>query len=317
MSSPTDSFLKVYYELRTSKQIERRMLIHSFHELRNLGCNIANYQYCGMGSIFFTDYILFHKYLGIDDMISVEYSAKAKKRTNFNKPFKFIKLKFEDISNTISTLSKKKKHILWLDYDSYPDESKLSSIRDSINRLTTFSILLITFDAELLKNNKNLPDPEVTYKFYKDLYDIFFDHKFTKEDFTKAKLPKTIIKLTSNLITNSLSGNNEKIFQPLYSFVYADGHQMLTMGGILLPKNDPIDLNKMNIQSMHFIRTSFAADPYHIHVPIITKKERTYIDSLINKKEKINVDKFEIDSKMIADYQEIYRYYPNYFEAIH
>lgn len=316
MNSPTNSFLKVYYELRPSKQIERRMLIHSFHELRNIGCNIATYQYCGMGSIFFTDYILFHKYLGIDDMVSVEYSPKAKKRVNFNKPFKFIKIKYEDIALTVSALSKNKKHLLWLDYDSFPDEDKLTTIHDAVSKLSTNSILLITFDAELLKNDENLPDPHYTFESYKQLFGIYFDSNLSIEDFTRETLPKTLIKLTSNLISFSLSGNLEKKFQPLYSFVYADGHQMLTMGGILLPKSQSTDLNKMNIDSMHFLRTSFNDDPYYINVPILTKKERAFMDSLMNKSQDVKIKEFEIEDKMIKHYQEIYRYYPNYFEAL-
>jgi hypothetical protein len=53
MSTPTASYLKVHYELRPAKQVERRMLIDAFQQLAQAGFQIRDYQYTGMGSIYF------------------------------------------------------------------------------------------------------------------------------------------------------------------------------------------------------------------------------------------------------------------------
>lgn len=316
MSNPTNSFLKVYYDLRPAKQIERRMLIHSFHELRNLGCNISKYQYCGMGSIYFTDYILFHKYLGIEDMISVEYSKKAEKRVKFNRPYNFINILHEDISDTIGKLNVNKKHILWLDYDDVADTDKLETVKDAVLKLAPYSILLITFDSELNKNSEGTYDLNETYNYYKTIFGTYFERNLTIDDFKRENLAKTIIRLTSKIIHNALVGDNSKIFQPLYSFVYADGHQMLTMGGILLPKYFKFDNSIMNASSMNFLRFTFENDPYKIKIPLLTRKERLHLDSTLRKGRKNNIKEFEMEDGFIENYQEIYRYYPNYYESL-
>jgi len=62
MSAATESYLKVAYDLRPAKQIERRMFIDGLQRLALAGFDIGDYQYTGFGSIFFVDFILFHNY---------------------------------------------------------------------------------------------------------------------------------------------------------------------------------------------------------------------------------------------------------------
>ena len=83
------------YTLRPKKQVERRMLIELFHKLRAFKYNISKYRYIGFGSIYFYDFILFHKYLYLEDMICFEEENNLKKRMNFNRPYKFIQIKCE------------------------------------------------------------------------------------------------------------------------------------------------------------------------------------------------------------------------------
>src|SRR3990170_8105958 len=119
MSGPRKSYTKVAYELRPAKQIERRIIIEALQKLSQSGFRIEDYKYTGMGSIFFTDYIVFHKFLGIKNMVSVERDKTS--RVDFNRPFGEEILKIEDglIGDHIVKLNKDKKHLLWLDYD-YP-----------------------------------------------------------------------------------------------------------------------------------------------------------------------------------------------------
>src|SRR5688572_12025690 len=98
MSTPTDSFKRVHYELRPAKQVERRMIIDALRLMSLSGFPIDDYQYTGMGSIFFVDFILFHKFLGISDMVNAEHSA-IPNRVTFNQPYDFIRTKFAPIGD--------------------------------------------------------------------------------------------------------------------------------------------------------------------------------------------------------------------------
>ena len=66
------SYEKFNYLLRPSKQVERKLFIETLHRLRDADYPICSYTYVGLGSIFYADFILFHKYLYIDRMICAE-----------------------------------------------------------------------------------------------------------------------------------------------------------------------------------------------------------------------------------------------------
>src|ERR1035438_6857446 len=117
MNGPTESYLKVAYDLRPAKQIERRMFIDALQLLAGAGLDIGDYQYTGFGSIFFVDFVLFHKLLGMKRLLSVEFSPNIEKRVKFNRPFKEIEILMKSITDVIPTLSPDRKHLLWLDYD--------------------------------------------------------------------------------------------------------------------------------------------------------------------------------------------------------
>ncbi|HGB1823876.1 TPA: O-methyltransferase, partial [Salmonella enterica subsp. enterica serovar Bahrenfeld] len=62
---------KIDYRIRPAKNIERKMIRDVLLRLSPFGI-FSDYQYIGFGSKYFTDFIIMHKYLGIDDMISIE-----------------------------------------------------------------------------------------------------------------------------------------------------------------------------------------------------------------------------------------------------
>ena len=78
------SFEKINYMLRPMKQIERKITIEILQELQEKISNFDNYRYIGMGSIYYYDYILFHKYLKIDKYTSID-NKPTPNRFRFNK----------------------------------------------------------------------------------------------------------------------------------------------------------------------------------------------------------------------------------------
>ena len=81
------SFKRIDYSLRPAKHAERRMLCDIFRRLRPFG-RVENYVYVGFGSIWFSDFMLMHRSLGIKDMISIEHSIESRDRIEDNKPFR-------------------------------------------------------------------------------------------------------------------------------------------------------------------------------------------------------------------------------------
>lgn len=87
------SWRKINYELRPAKNIERKMLSEAFRCLTSFG-SVSSYRYVGFGSHFFSDFKLFHRSLGITQMISIEDNKEYKERFTFNIPYSCIKLRF-------------------------------------------------------------------------------------------------------------------------------------------------------------------------------------------------------------------------------
>jgi hypothetical protein len=65
------SYEKINYGLRPAKCIERKMMCEAFRRLSEFG-SVESYRYIGFGSTYFSDFSLFHKHLGITNMISME-----------------------------------------------------------------------------------------------------------------------------------------------------------------------------------------------------------------------------------------------------
>jgi len=70
------SYRIINYALRPAKAIERRMLCAAFERLHPFQ-RIQDYRYVGFGSIYFSDFQLLHRQLGITDMLSIERDISA------------------------------------------------------------------------------------------------------------------------------------------------------------------------------------------------------------------------------------------------
>ncbi len=139
------------------------MIVDALQRLQPGGFPITDYQYTGFGAIYFVDFILFHKLLGMSKFLSLEKSTGLTSRIEFNKPFKCVDVKMESASSAIPNLSTDRRHILWLDYDGIIHKDFLSDIQSAMTVLSAGSILLVTVDVE--------PPEEEDYKVVKPDFD--------------------------------------------------------------------------------------------------------------------------------------------------
>jgi Putative O-methyltransferase len=313
MSEPTRSYLKVQYELRPAKQVERRMLIDSLQMLMEAGFQIRSYKYTGMGSVYFIDFMLFHRLLGIRDMLSVEYDRNIAKRVEFNRPFESVDTEIAPIGQVIPKLSKDLKHLVWLDYDGVLRSSHLQDIATATTYLSVGSILLITVDIEP-PTDEDSPE-QWRQHFVNEALD-FFDPSLQVKDFAKSKLPKRNIELVAKAIHAGLAGRRDAEFIPMFNFVYKDGNQMLTMGGMVGTSVEKRRVRTSALADSPYFRGDFETEPCVITVPRLTRKERQYLDGFMPCKDLWTPDDFELSWEMVSAYRDIYRYCPNYAEML-
>jgi hypothetical protein len=312
MSYPTESYLRVQYELRAAKQVERRMIIDTLQMLALTGFHISEYQYTGFGSVYFVDFILFHKLLGIKRMLSAEDSLSIKKRVDFNKPFDCVEVKMGSIGDVIPQLSKDREHLLWLDYDSVLSEEHLQDTWLAAAHLPRRSVLLVTIDVEPPDDSNNPRDWRL---FYQRIAGDYIGPLKSVKDFAKSKLPTVNRDIVVRAIQSGLAGR-EVEFLPLFCFLYADGHRMLTIGGMIGGEEEKLKIAGTSLLSTTYLRLDLKAPPYEIRVPCVTRKERLYLDRAMPCRSKWKPKEFELPEEDIAAYREIYRFFPAYAELL-
>src|SRR5688572_20068153 len=96
----TRSFEKFNYLLRPAKQVERKLILQGLLALMRDGVPIDSYTYLGFGSVFYADFVMLHKSIGIEDMYCVE-AQPVERRMRFNMPYGLVKLRMGALSDTL------------------------------------------------------------------------------------------------------------------------------------------------------------------------------------------------------------------------
>jgi hypothetical protein len=313
VSTPARSYLKVPYDLRPAKQVERRMIVEALHALSLQGFPIRDYLYTGMGSVFFVDFILFHRMLGIRRMLSVEADSAIERRIRFNRPFGCVQITMNKIGNVIPTLSKDQEHLLWLDYDSIIDREHLEDIWLAAAHLSKRSILLVTVDVEPPVESG---EPRSWKRYFDSECPEYLGGLRKAKDFAQSNLPSVNREIIANCIASGVSGRGVQ-FLPLFSFSYADGHEMLTFGGMIGSEEDRVLLKaRLSRAEFAFATLSLNQPLYRISVPVLTRKERLYLDREMPCPKRWKPKDFELPNELIERYRQIYRYYPVYAELM-
>ena len=87
---------------------------------------------------------------------------------------------------------------------------------------------------------------------------------------------------------------------------------MYTFGGII--EESSFCLKKLNIQDLDFIATSF---PYNIDVPILTDREVSHLNHILNNKSAENelVSSGILEQEVINLYKRYYKFLPSFHDV--
>ena len=326
------SFEKIDYFLRPSKQVERKLIIEALQKISKAGHFIHEYTYLGLGSIFYVDFLLFHKYLLIDNMICAE-RFNYPKRMDFNKPYEFINLTMKPVGEVIPSINRETPHLVWLDYDFTLDEDVLSDIRKCLHVLAPGSIILITVVSDLY-NLTNLIDPiekkemnehqqkQAIVTILNELIGSHYGSEIEIKDIAPTRLPTVMSTALRNHINSCTSIRGDIEFLQLFNFQYRDGMNMLTLGGIIGNEQTHKILEDAGIYKLKFITD--AEEPIEISVPPLTVREKNWLEKNLSKLEQHllnNTDlpldmPFEIKAELVKNFVKYYRHYPFYYETL-
>jgi len=319
MDEYTKSYEKIDYSVRPAKCIERKMLCDIFRKLAPFG-EVKKYRYIGFGSPFFADFYLFHKMLGIEDMISIEKNKEDKDRFEFNTPFSCIKMKYGNSNDVLPLLEWDIRTILWLDYDFTLNNSVLEDVKTAFSSVREGSIVIITVDGNIrdefgdrieekskkLKQLENNIDKEKIARGIKEKNLDGWECSDVFKGIITNEIQETI-----NARNGGRSKGNKLIYKQLFNFYYSDGTKMLTVGGIIFDEGNIEKFHECGFEKMSFYRNG--NDPCKIKIPKLTLKEIKQLDKFLP-------DNYENAPEFIPEdqrkmYKNIYTYFPHYAEA--
>lgn len=315
------SYSKIDYRIRPAKAIERKMLAESFRRLSEFD-SLTNYEYVGFGSLYFTDFVLFHKALNIKSMTSIEDETDPTVMARFiaNVPYKYIKMLFGKSNTVLPTLSWEAKTIVWLDYDYGLTSDILEDIRFVTSRAQSGSVILVSLNAGQVKPNNPEDDgldPLTLLK--KKVGGDFVPPTLKASDLSGWGVAKSYWNIVRSCILDTIPTVNqghapdEAIqYRQLYNFHYEDGTKMLTTGGIIVKASHSSSLEKCGFNQLQYIKSDQEA--FRIDPPFLTHREMRKIESLIptNSDDLLSIP---IKASDIQRYEKFYRYFPHFAEA--
>lgn len=325
-----NSFEKINYSLRPAKSIERKMILQFCSRLSPFDF-VENYHYIGFGSIYYSDFILFHKMLNIQKMSSIEFE-RNESRARFNLPFNCINLLAGHCNIQLpKTINKDEKNITWLDYDSPLSSSALDDIQTYAGKTSSGSMLLVTFNANPDENPCLGGNIDALFEYRKSELKKRISEKKIPEiskslQLNRKNLHKLYREIVINEIEETLAKRNRKvipseeiIYKQVLNFDYADGSKMMTLGFIFFQQLDTAKFSQCKFEELgQYCNDSEA---YKINAPKLTSEEIRALNKILPKREgvpykipTINNGKFE---KACEEYADVYQYFPQFTELLY
>lgn len=336
---------KINYSVRVNKSIERKIIAEGISNV--ISKLELTYQYIGFGSLWFTDFIYFHKALKIDDMTSIERDPIIFERANYNKPFSCIKLIRGDSSDVLQAalLDNSKPAVIWLDYDDnvFHCSSYLADVDSIVNHCGHGSIVIVTMNVvnntvrDLKRKSESTSEPNEWVNRVREMLRNTFgmvdiEVKANSQFTSQEKFIKLIDPFFLETIKNSLYGSGgKKAAFKIFDFSYADNAEMVTKGFLILDVDKKQDWEKIQpLKSKYFIND----ETFRIDAPILTTREKYSIDKTLpssNIEEfiisagthaddatSLNAEKlgFPVNIQTLRSYSELYKYYPTFTEIL-
>lgn len=311
----TASFRKINYQTRPAKYAERRMLRDLFRRTSSFGQS-EDAQYVGFGSLWFADFILFHRSLGVRNMVSIEEASGASTRFNDNRPFD-IDLMMESASKAIPKIDWGARQFVWLDYDSILTNSMLRDLSSVVSKVPTGSIVAITVNVtRAAEFSEDLDDGlSPVERFQENFADFNLPLELAEDDLVGHPFAEIVGRLvvdTGKQAVRARAGDDSQdfLFEKICSFRYSDGAPMITLVGIVFSEPTRELYNRCGFGDLDFLAGQ--SKDVTIDVPILTARECVSLDAQLPIANKQKLKFGSIPEKDAKVYMRFYRHLPNY-----
>lgn len=307
------SYRSIDYRLRPAKHAERLMLCEAFRHLRFHGMD--DYQYVGLGSIYFSDFRMVHKTLGISKLFSIEKQENDSDRFEWNKPFASIQMLFGGTNKRLSDIDFTKPTITWLDYDGPLNSAVIGDIRLIAHSACHGSVLIVTVNSQPRKDSDqgaNMLDQiraELGEARVPSTADIQSLRGWGLAEFYRGVAGSELLDALSN--ANAVSADGHICYSQIFNFQYEDGAKMSTFGGVFWKNDRREEFDACNFGRLGFMRSGDKA--FRITTPKLTIREINHIERQLPLPHGAVLDLGPIPEKDANEYMKLYRFLPAFF----
>ncbi len=309
------SYRAVNYGVRAAKSIERKLIAEALLRLDRLS-PIEAYRYIGFGSVFFTDFLLFHRVLGISAMTNIEEHMQDEERFRFNVPLGAIDLRFGHSNQLLPKLNWSATTIVWLDYDGQLDAAVLADVETVASSIGRASVLIVTVNAQPMATFK--PGERVSAlrdKVGRERIPLGIEADGHLANWRLAAVSRRII---GAAIERALADRNAPLpvaerlrYRQIFNFRYADGPKMMTTGGIFFH-----DADVEALEGCQFASLSQVVDgevPFEVKVPVLTAREVLWLNAQLPTEDPVSAP--GVPPADCEAYARVHRHYPLYLDV--
>lgn len=311
------SFDTVNYSLRPSKSIQRQIVFHGIRTLLDT-LNLQDPVYIGLGSIWFTDFVMAHKLLDIEDMISIESHPIGYRRALFNKPYATVSVRHGVSSAVLPHLYCDKSincrpWVIWLDYDYEISPDVVAEVKTVIENAPKDTVFLITFNGNEEKYGPIVGRPDLL----RDIYDDIVPDDLSMADCKEPNMQEHLATFTSTIMQSiAAEMARDGGFVSAFRLIYEDTTPMVTVGGFL-PNEANRELVKTTLQSPDW-RCLVAK---RIRAPHLSIREATALQSKLPAPQGISRTDvqslgFDLEHEQVEAFVKYYREYPSFAQIV-
>lgn len=307
------SYRSIDYRIRPAKHAERLMMVEAFRRLR-FG-SVESYQYVGLGSVYFSDFSLIHRALGISQMISIEREEHDRDRFQDNIPFCCVNMLWGDTSAQLPNVNLGHRSIIWLDFDGRLDRSVIGDIAEVARRAVGGSVLAISVQCRFERGAADSEHGPV-----EALVEALGEERVPFDLRPNALFGGGTAKIFRNIIIDEIDGaiaarnigihpGQQMHYQQFLNFRYEDGVKMMTIAVVFYDAGQRGLLDMCRFEDMEFYRDGEEA--FEISIPKLTIREIKRLESQMPKIDGEDLVLGAIPEKDARQYANIYRYFPN------
>lgn len=312
------SFDTVNYSLRPNKAIQRQIVFDAL-ELIDRISPVRESLYIGFGSVWFTDFVLAHRRLGIRDMISIENKPIGAVRARFNAPFKTVKVEQGESNDVLRAIAddealNRRQWILWLDYDRALSAEVLLDIGTVVTHAPPNSVLILTVNASPGSHGDN---PRKRESYVRGLLGPSVSDSYGPADFSTDAIVDTLAtSLQTYIAEQAVQLGRPGGYIEGFRIPYRDGSQMLTVGGFLCAPGA-----RSSVRAAVEDERWPGMPSIPVAAPPLTMKEITALQRLLPSDRPLSRAAlrragFDLEDDQLSTFAEHYRRYPAFSQIV-